>query len=109
MRSLEPKATKNCHETIQIVDKIPDIAFSEVEIKAIQGAKSPEERSSIICTYMIAHFYKEMGVLKTDVNEITPENLEANLSLSKPQYIKLPALKEGPLAHGEPPFLSKLV
>jgi hypothetical protein len=94
---------------MKIIDEIPEIAFSETEIEAIEGAESPEERSAIMCTFMIAHFYNKMGLLKADPNTIRPGSLEANLSLSEPTYIKLPAVKEGPLTRGEPPFLSKLV
>lgn len=109
VRKITSKVEKTSHETMEILEEIPDIAFSEKEIEAIEGAGSPEERSSILCTFMIAHFYKKMGLLETDPNEIRPGNLEANLSLSEPTYIKLPPVKEGPLTKGDPPFLSKLV
>lgn len=94
---------------MKITEEIPEIGFTDTEIKAIDGARSPEERSSFLCTYMIAHLYNKIGLLKTDPKNITPGNLEANLSLADPVYIKLPPVKEGPLAHGDPPFLSKLV
>ena len=110
VRSIEPKLDITCHDTLKIVDEIPDIAFSEAELKAITEAQSPGERSSILCTFMIAHFYSKMGVtIKSDLDDIRPGNLEANLTLSEPTYIKLPSVKEGPVAKGDPPFLSKLV
>ena len=109
VRHIMPKVEKSCHETMKLIDAVSDIEFSDAEIQAIEGAESPEERSSILCTFMIAHFYKLLGILKTDPDEIRPGNLEANLSLSEPIYIKLPAVKEGPVARGDPPFLSKLV
>lgn len=109
VRQIIPKVEKNCHETMAILEEIPKIPFSDAEIKAIETVESPEERSSVLCTFMIAHFYKRLGVLKTDTDGIRPSNLEANLSLSEPTYIKLPAVKEGPVARGDPPFLSKLV
>ena len=111
VRSLAPSPSPslNCHDFLRIAEEVPEIAFTDTEIKAINGAKSPEERSSILCTYMIAHLYNKIGLLKTDPDNITPANLESNLSLSDPVYIKLPPVKEGPLTHGDPPFLSKLV
>lgn len=109
VRQLVPKVEKSCHDTMKILEEVPDIEFSDTEVQAIEGAGSPEERSSILCTFMIAHFYKLLGVLKTNPEEIRPGNLEANLSLTEPTYIKLPAVKEGPVARGDPPFLSKLV
>lgn len=109
IRRIIPKVSKNCHETMKVIDEIPKVAFSNAEIEAIEAAQSPEERSSLLCTFMIAHFYKLMGILEKNPDEIRPSNLESNLSLTEPTYIKLPAVKEGPMAHGDPPFLSKLV
>ncbi len=109
VRSLQPKTEMSCHQTLKIVDEIPEIPFSEEEIAAIQSARSPSERSSIVCTSMIAHFYNKMGVLKTDPVKITPQNLEENLTLLDPKYIRLPKVKVGPVARDDPPFLSKLV
>lgn len=109
VRKVVPQVDMTCHDTMKIVDEIPNVPFSDVEIAAIQEASSPGERSAILCTFMIAHFYKKMGILATDPNEIRPDNLEANLDLSEPTYVKLPPVKEGPVARGNPPFLSKLV
>ena len=109
VRHIQPKTKLTCHETLKIVDEIPKISFSQEEIDAIEAAKSADERSSIVCTSMIAHFYKKMGILQTDPEKIRPGNLEESLSLSDPKYIKLPKVKEGPVARGDPPFLSKLV
>lgn len=109
VRSLSPKLSLNCHEAIKIVEEIPDIPFSDAEVEAIESAKSDGERSSILCTFMIAQFYKKLGLLAVSPNEITPQNLQANLTLEEPKYIKLPPVKEGPVAHGDPPFLAKLV
>lgn len=109
VRSLTSKTKLGCHEAIKIVEEIPDIPFSDTEVEAIEAAKSSGDRSSILCTFMVAHFYKKLGVLNTDPDQITPHNLEANLTLEEPKYIKLPPVKEGPVAHGDPPFLAKLV
>lgn len=109
VRSLLSKAMITCNDAIKIVNEIPQIQFSETEIEAIQSAKSPGERSSILCTLMVAHVYEKMGILKVDPKSITPENLEANLSLGEHKYIQMSPVREGPVAHGDPPFLSKLV
>ena len=109
IRSLASKTNLDCHEAIKIVEEIPDIPFSNSEVAAIEAAKTSEERSSILCTFMVAHFYKKLGVLNADPDSITPHNLETNLTLEEPKYIKLPPVKEGPVAHGDPPFLAKLV
>ncbi len=109
VRSLWSKTELTCHQTLKLVEEIPEIPFTEAEVAAIQSAKSDSERSSIVCTYMIAHFYKKMGILETDPGAITPQNLEENLALSDPKYIRLPKVKEGPASRGEAPLLGKLV
>jgi len=109
IRSLQPPAGTNCHDTTKIVDEIASIPFSETEIEAIESAGSAEDRSAILCAFMIAHFYKKMGVLQVDPETIRPDTLQDNLSLGEPRYISLPPVREGPMAHGDPPFLSKLV
>ena len=109
IRNLTTPKTFECKETLKIIDEIPKIEFTKEEIDSIEEAKTPEERSAIVCTFMVAHFYRQMGILEVDPKTITPGNLENNLSLTDPVYIKLPPVKEGPLAHGDPPFLSKLV
>lgn len=109
VRKLDPEATMSCADALKVIEEIPDIPFTEDEVSAIEGAESAGQRSSILCTFMIAHYYKKMGILRSDPATIRPENLEANLSLAQPTYIKLPKVKEGPVAKGDPPFLSKLV
>ena len=111
IRSLATKAPLSCQEMLRIVEDIPNIPFSDAEVEAIESATTPGERSAITCTFMIAHFYQRMGILGTDANpeEITPHTLESRLTLEPPKYIKLPPVKEGPVAHGDPPFLAKLV
>ncbi len=109
VRNLKDDVDFDCSEMSQFVDTIPAIPFSDVEKEAIGKATSPAERSSIVCTFMVAQFYNLMKVLKTDPNKITPDNLEEYLNLEPPKYIKLPKVKEGPMASGDPPFLSKLV
>ena len=110
VRYLKEDLSFDCGQMTKFVDEIPSIKFSDVEIKAIEKASSAAERSSIVCTFMIAHYYKLLKVLKTEPVEVTPQNLENFLDLEPPKYIDLPAVKEGPVAQGEdPPFLSRLV
>ena len=109
VRKLDPEATMSCSDALKIVEEIPSIPFTDDEVAAIEGAESAGQRSSILCTFMIAHYYQKMGILQSDPATIRPNNLEANLTLTQPTYIKLPKVKEGPVAKGDPPFLSKLV
>lgn len=109
VRHLVPKSTLSCHDIVKLVEEIPNIPFSDAEVAAVEAAKTSEERSAILCTFMVAHFYQKMGVLKIEPEQITPQNLQANLTLEEPKFIKLPPVKEGPIAHGDPPFLAKLV
>lgn len=110
VRSLEPKIELSCHEVLKIVDRIPDVAFFEEEVAAVQSSEvNDDERSSILSAFMIAHFYKKLGALKVDPITITPQNLEEKLVLADPVYIELPKVKEGSVAKGDPPFLYKLV
>lgn len=109
VRYLKQDLDFDCSEMSQFVDTIPTIPFSDKEKEVIGKATSAAERSSIVCTFMVAQFYKLLKVLKTDPDDITPDNLEEYLDLEPPKYFKLPKVKEGPMATNDPPFLSKLV
>ncbi len=109
VRSLASPVSLNCRDALNLVDKMAEISFSELEIETIKEAKSDAERSSIVCTFMVAHFYEKMGALKVKPESIRPNTLENELSLKDPKHIKLPKVKEGPLCTGDPPFLSRLV
>lgn len=95
--------------TMELIDKVQGIPFSDKELEAIETAQTAAERSSIVCTFMVAHLYKLMGILDGDPGDVLPTTLQDNLQLSDPVYIKLPAMKPGPLLTGDPPFLEKLV
>ena len=98
-----------CAEMTEFVDKIATIKFSDAELAAIDKAKSPQERSAIVCTFMIAQYYSLLKVLKAEPDEVAPGKLQESLDLEPPMYLELPKVKEGPVASGDPPFLSKLV
>ena len=91
---------------IDIVERIP---FSLKERAAILAAESDAERSLIICTYMAAYYYKQLGVFNGVPDEVTPANFLDHLEVSEPIQVKLPHIKFGPMVHGEPPFLKLLV
>lgn len=91
---------------INIVEQIP---FSEKERAAITAATSDQERSLYTSTFMAAHYYRLLGIFKGQPDEVTPDNFVTELPLSDPLYVKLPSVKLGPMAHGDPPFLKQLV
>ncbi len=99
----------DCQEIMEMIKDLATISFSEKEIVAVEEASTPEERSAILCTFMVAHFYKHIGELEEDLHSVTPNNLICKLPLSEPAYIKLPKVKKGPIASGDPPFLTKIV
>ena len=106
VRKLKTSKKLGCHETLKILD---EISFLGAEREVVGRTKSLQEQSSFFCAFMVAHFYKKLGVLQSEPNDITPGNLEANLELGDPVYIKLPEVKEGPIAYGELPLLSRLM
>ena len=109
VRYLKTDMDLSCGKMINCVNEMAKIPFSDAEVEAITKASSPEKRSSIVCTFMVAHFYQKLGLLDGNPDTITPASLEDNLDLEEPVYIELPKVKEGPIAHGDPPFFSRLV
>ncbi len=98
-----------CQEVMAMIKDLANISFSDQEVIAVRQASTAEERSAMLCTFMVAHFYKLLGELDEDPHTITPQDLVCKLPLSTPAYIKLPKVKEGPLATGDPPFITKIV
>ena len=97
-------------EAMALIDQVMEIPFTPHELEAIEKAKSPEERSSIVCTLMVSHLYHLLGVLRGDPTTVTPANLEDHLDLHDPVFLKLPRRKSGPVANDDdPPFLATLV
>ena len=109
IRRLQMTHEFNCQEMMNLVNRLSEIQFTSKEIKAIRESATPEERSAVLCTFMVAHFYKNIGELDVEPDTVTPQSLTDMLSLTKHAYIKLPKVKEGPVASGDPPFLTKLV
>ena len=109
VRHLNSQEPIHCSKAMELIDKIQTIPFSDKEVTAIKAAQSPAERSSIVCTFMVAHFYKLLGVFDGDPTEVKPSTLQDVLPLSDPVYIRLPAMKPGPVRTGDPPFLQKLM
>ena len=100
----------NCQEMMDLVNRLSETPFTGKEIKAIREAATPEERSAVLCTFMVAHFYKSIGELDVEPDTVTPQSLIDTLLLTEhTHYIKLPKVKEGPIVSGDPPFLAKLV
>jgi len=99
----------NIKEISSIIDGLSNILFTDEEVEAIRNAPTPQERSAILCTFMVAYFYKGIGVLEAQPNTISPATLVDSLQFSAPTYIKLPKVREGPMASGDPPLLAKLV
>ena len=98
-----------CERAMSLIDQVQKIPFSTQELEVIKNASSPQERSSIVCTLMVGHFYHLLKVLKGDPTTVSPLTLEQHLDLSNPVFIKLPPVKLGPIANDDPPLLAKLV
>lgn len=96
-------------DAMRVAEAIKNIPFSEKEKAAVSNAKSAEERMAIVSTYVIAHFYKQLGLLVEDPADILPETLEKALPLEEAVFISLPPVKYGAMATGKPPLLSRLV
>ena len=111
VRHLVVEEPINCAKAMSLIDEVQKIPFSPTEIEAIKSAKTPQERSSIICTFMVAYFYKHLEIFDGDPTSVSPESFQETIhsKLSPPTYIDLPPVKPGPVATGDPPFLSKLV
>lgn len=98
-----------CTKVMDLIEKVNRTAYTQKELDTIKNAKSDEERSAMVSAYMVAHFYKLLGLLNRDPSDVVPSILQGMLKLSDSTYVKMPCVKEGPVAKGDPPFLSKLV
>lgn len=107
--SVPPQNDMPCQELMVYVDQVQNVPFSSKELEAIDKANSPQERSARVCAFIVAHFYKLMGVFNGDPTTVTPETLEEHVDLEDPIFVKLPPPRPGPVASGEPPLLFKLV
>lgn len=104
-----PEKDFMCHDLMEYINQIKNIPFSNEELEAIETASSPQERSARVCTFMVGHFYRLMGVFNVEPSRVTPWTLQDHLQLEEPIYIKLPPPRPGPVASGEPPLLTKLM
>ena len=94
---------------LSVAEKVEaEIKYSSQEIMMITEAETPEQRSLIMCTFTLAHVYKELGVMLTNPIDIRPDTFQDALSLSDPIYVKLPPVKLGPVVTGAPPLLSQI-
>ncbi len=101
-------------KVLENVEKVQKVPFSEYELEAIEKAESEDARSALVSALMVAHFYQLMPVTSDpifngDPARVTPDTLQNCLNLSKPEGIKLPATKPGPLATGEAPLFDRIV
>ena len=98
-----------CQNITEYLKQVQNTPFSEKELEVIRSTKDDQERSAVVCTYMVAHFYNQLGFLNSEPSKVSPDTLEAHLDLEEPVYIKLPPPRVGPVASGDPPLLSLLV
>lgn len=109
VRHLEGGEPLSCAKAMDMIDDVQMILYSKAELDAIDDAENDADRSAIVGAFMVAHFYKKLGVFTGDPRSVTPLNLQDQLHLSKPTFVNLPPVKEGPVVKGDPPFLAKLV
>lgn len=114
IRHLETNEEFPVEQVIENVEKVQKVPFSKSELEAIEKTASPKERSALVSALMVAHFYKMMPVsadpvFNGDPSKTTPQTLQDCLKLSAPKSVKLPPVKPGPLATGEPPLLDRIV
>ena len=105
------KGAESHHEknVLSVVEEVEQTPLSPEEIKAIEEADSPEQRSAVLCAFNLARIFHELGALSTDNPScVRPDTLEEFLSLQEPDFIKLPPPKPGPLAHEHPFLFNKL-
>ena len=85
-------------KTLENIEKVNKLPFSEYEVEVIRKAATPEERSAALNALATAHFYELMmpGVCG-DPSKVTPQTLEGFLKLKSPRSIKLPPVRPGQL------------
>ena len=107
IRRLRIKQKIDCLKALKVAEKVEaEIKYSSQEVMMITEAETPEQRSLIMCTFTLAHVYKEFGVLLANPTDLRPDTFQDALPFSDPIYIKLPPVKLGPLVTGTPPLLS---
>lgn len=99
----------SCAKVMGLVEQIERTPFTQEELDAIEKATTDNERSLLVSAFTMAHLYKALGLFPGDLGSVRPHNFQDHLKLSEPTFIQLPAVKLGPVATGDPPFLSQLV
>ena len=109
IRRLHTEQKVDCLQAQKVAEKVEaEIKYSSQEVMMITEAETPEQRSLIMCTFTLAHVYKELGVMLANPIDIRPDTFQDALALSDPIYIKLPPVKQGPVVTGAPPLLSQI-
>ena len=109
IRRLHTEQKVDCLQALKVAEKVEaEIKYSSQEVMMITEAETPEQRSLIMCTFTLAHVYKELGVMLANPIDIRPDTFQDALALSDPIYIKLPPVKQGPVVTGAPPLLSQI-
>ena len=109
IRRLRTGQKFDCLQALKVAEKVEaEIKYSSQEVMMITEAETPEQRSLIMCTFTLAHVYKELGVLLANPIDLRPDTILNALPLSDPIFIKLPPVKLGPLVTGTPPLLSQI-
>ena len=105
------KGTISSNEAMSAIEAIKNIPYSDQQKETVSKASSVAERNAIVSTYVVAHFYKQLGFLEKDPAELLPETLESALPLEEAVFFKLPPVKRGALStgSGKPPLLARLV
>ena len=109
VRYIQTTEAIDVEKAMDAITAVEAIHFSKKEQSAIEAAETDYQRSLLMSTFMAAYYYKELGIFDGTPDEVTPENFVEQLPLSDPLYVKLPTVKLGPMAHGDPPFLKQLV
>ena len=81
----------NVQHALDAIGTVEAIPFSQTEIQAIIRAKSPQERSLYLSTFMAAYYYQHLGIFHGAPDQVTPENFRDHLPLSDPIYVELPS------------------
>jgi len=110
IRKLKKDKAISSHRVDEVAEEVKNLEFHENELKIIQDPNlSDALRSQHTCTYMLAHVMSRLECISVEPHTVTPKDFISHLSLDDPIFIKLPETREGPLVHGSPPFLAKLM
>lgn len=112
IRRLKLNREISFEEAFKAMDSIEGIPFSPEEVELYKDTSlSPKERSAIMCSMMVVHLYRALGVLEQVPRPTRdlPLVLEGQLPLEEPMYLKVPPVEWGKVDSKDPPPLIKLV